>query len=1015
MLFKTTIQKLNTRSHGMVLWLGQKFNAPSDHKTKVLSEHPISLSDGVLNNLRAMHKRYGDGNNLLLKQEVDGFLGSWVDKALVSLSKGRREIDCTLCDDFTYGPKDALLEAVKERYPDLYGGEAVNLPPEDILHRNDLGGKGKKFILAENEPDLVGYHNQSIYNLALVNNDYVDPINYTKDAVVFYDLEVFPNLFSISGMYAGTPFCYYICSSQLSDGSPMVVNQIRDWVEFMDDRNKTWTGFNNAEYDDILQTLLIHAYKEKYQYCSQQELLEETKPLLDNFYELSQSVVQSHTYQELKSRIPPKLFKVVTQAKYRPVQPRIDLYRMRPSGGTSFAFSLKHAAVRMGWKRIQDLPYRFDTILTYSQVQEVLDYNANDWQVTEQLYDLKLPEIQLRNELGRAFRVGNVLMDATESVMANHLLEKMYGDATGINIKTIKDLRTHYSEIPLESLFNKVISFNTKPFTTFYEYLKKVVLIDENAIYGDIVETNHKGVEVKIQTRKSFAFRARHHVKIDEHGITKKNFTGAKNESYNISVIDGCKVQYDIGVGGIHSVDKPAHIKSTPDEWLIDADVTSFYPYIIIIENLVPGHLNDQFPIVVALLKDSRVEMKGRMKYLKKKLVKGGASLSQEEIDRLTTEKNLCNVKQMGQKIVINAISGKFKFDGYWLYDPKCSVKMTLSGQLYLLMLIEKFNLQDGVRIISANTDGVTCAVKKEYIAEYLKICALWTKKTGFLLEFATYGQIVRRDINNYLTRSAPGVSVNFEGKQILVSDTTAEGGFKGNFDSSEATYDKIDTWFNTGDYNLPILEPTTGIPKLKGWFEMDNYKKHLFDDAESEDNTLVPIHKKGKETIVTIAVAKYYLFGTPVTETIQECDDILLFCSAPKVDGRFKVFYNNGTEDILLQKTNRVYKSTKGVMLQKREYSIFGPVYYHKYKVNGKIKKDRYDKLDSVPSNLKSVVTFNDLTIIKDKVAILNDLPSDYLDKDMFSWNIDYKWYVAEAMEMIELIEPTFTQAELF
>ena len=46
-----------------------------------------------------------------------------------------------------------------------------------------------------------------------------------------------------------------------------------------------------------------------------------------------------------------------------------------------------------------------------------------------------------------------------------------------------------------------------------------------------------------------------------------------------------------LGLGGLHSVDKPGIFKAENDYVLLDADVTSYYPAAIIKYLIVPAHL----------------------------------------------------------------------------------------------------------------------------------------------------------------------------------------------------------------------------------------------------------------------------------------------------------------------------------------------------------------------------------------------------------------------------------------
>jgi len=101
-------------------------------------------------------------------------------------------------------------------------------------------------------------------------------------------------------------------------------------------------------------------------------------------------------------------------------------------------------------------------------------------------------------------------------------------------------------------------------------------------------------------------------------------------------------------------------------------------------------------------------------------------------------------------KITINAIFGLLNFPNFWLYDPKAAYSVTITGQLFLLMLIEKLEL-NGFEVISANTDGVTALIRKDRVEEYDTLCKQWCEETGLSLEFAKYKHYIRKDVNNYL------------------------------------------------------------------------------------------------------------------------------------------------------------------------------------------------------------------------------------------------------------------------
>jgi hypothetical protein len=84
------------------------------------------------------------------------------------------------------------------------------------------------------------------------------------------------------------------------------------------------------------------------------------------------------------------------------------------------------------------------------------------------------------------------------------------------------------------------------------------------------------------------------------------------------------------------------------------------------------------------------------------------------------------------------------------------ALRVTLNGQLQLLMLIERLALA-GVRVLSANTDGVTIMWHRDRMDTIATIMSAWQKDTGHELEQAEYTRYCRRDVNTYCALKAEG------------------------------------------------------------------------------------------------------------------------------------------------------------------------------------------------------------------------------------------------------------------
>jgi len=207
-----------------------------------------------------------------------------------------------------------------------------------------------------------------------------------------------------------------------------------------------------------------------------------------------------------------------------------------------------------------------------------------------------------------------------------------------------------------------------------------------------------------------------------------------KSNNYQVKkTIQFGGVEYQFASGGLHSVDTPALFKTDENFIIRDVDYNSFYPSMMIKNHIVPEHIGDAFIDILNDITKERIAAKKKDK-----------------------------VKAAGLKITINAIYGKLGFIGSWFRDNRAILKVTIPGQLYLLMLIERFVLA-GIEVISANTDGIVCRIKREMEKEYLDIANSFSKEIGIGIEFTDYDIYARRDVNNYLSRKYDG-EVKYKG-----------------------------------------------------------------------------------------------------------------------------------------------------------------------------------------------------------------------------------------------------------
>jgi len=314
---------------------------------------------------------------------------------------------------------------------------------------------------------------------------------------------------------------------------------------------------------------------------------------------------------------------------------------------------------------------------TEEEYEKVLSYNLNDVLITQKLLQSLSSQLELREKLSEEYEVD--LMSASDSKMADVILEHIYCKATGITSKELRNLRTERDSIRVGDCLGKNIEFKTNR-------LKRI----------------KREIEEKVVHKED-------------------NFKYSKTVKF-------ANVTYELGVGGLHSVDKPGYFISTDKIKIMDKDVASYYPSIMINNNLYSEHLDPKFVNIL------------------KRITK----------ERLKAKKSGDKIKADSLKITINSIFGKLGSDVFWLYDPKQLLSVTVSGQLYLLMLIEAL-VVEGIEVISTNTDGIVLHLPVELENKCQEISEWWQKKTGFVLEDTEYLAYYRSDVNNYITVKPDG------------------------------------------------------------------------------------------------------------------------------------------------------------------------------------------------------------------------------------------------------------------
>lgn len=315
-------------------------------------------------------------------------------------------------------------------------------------------------------------------------------------------------------------------------------------------------------------------------------------------------------------------------------------------------------------------------------------------------------------------------------------------------------------------------------------------------------------------------------------------------------------VQTDFGLGGVHGAKKGVY-ESGDGMVIMSSDVKSFYPNLAIRNGWAPGHLPKKaFCDLYEWFYDERLKI---------------------------PKKDLRNYVY---KIILNSTYGLSNDENSFLYDPELTMRITINGQLSLMMLYTM--LAEGVPgavPIMQNTDGLEMLIPESQVAKYLEICSIWETLTKLELEHDEYQKLIVPDVNNYI-----GI---FKFKEVSKEDY-----LKLRKENPENLFKE-----EGGKFYYAAT-------KCKGRFEFKD----------------LALHKNKSFQIIPKAIFHYFVHGVEPEQFILENRNVFDYCGGVKIRGDWKFMENqivNGElQETELQKTLRFYVSKSGSKIIKENLS---------------------------------------------------------------------------------------------
>lgn len=349
---------------------------------------------------------------------------------------------------------------------------------------------------------------------------------------------------------------------------------------------------------------------------------------------------------------------------------------------------LKILGARLNGRFVVDLPYEPESTLSADEMNYTTFYCFNDIDETKRLFEALAEPLELRRNLSREYKMD--LRSKSDAQVGEAIIKKRIGDTKKVPASAF----FHYS-IP------NFIHFSS-------DQMKEIV----SKLAGSEFSLNDFG---KIEGPEW---------------------------------LKDCKVKfgdmtYNMGLGGLHSTEECRAVHSDDENDLEDMDVTGQYPNIIAKLGMYPKGTGKKFTEVFPAMIKERADAKKEWQRCDKELETNPS-------DELRQEREVWKTKTEGGKIANNGVYGKTGSSFSFLYAPDLMIATTITGQLSLLMLIEKLE-RAGIPVVSGNTDGVLARCPKDMCDELDAIVEEWETDTGFNVERAKYKSIFNASVNDYI------------------------------------------------------------------------------------------------------------------------------------------------------------------------------------------------------------------------------------------------------------------------
>lgn len=341
--------------------------------------------------------------------------------------------------------------------------------------------------------------------------------------IIFLDLELYPNYF-LALFY--DPYLKEHKTFQLWEvDNKVILDDLKRLKEFLiEEKNTYFCGYNSLGYDMNILTAIVN------------ENLYTNKQIKDFNDHLIGSEWPVYRESDLCNKT-------------------LDLMLINNYGARSAkSTSLKKLEFNLRKKKIQDLPYHFNDLITKDvEVGEIIKYCKYDIEVTIDVFHLSKELINMRIEFTNEQKLD--VLNSPEPDLAKKFVYRELSSYMGISEKQFKNLRSYQNLIDVKLLILPFITFTKDHYNEVLDYYNSLSLVPS---VKSVRDADRKVINLKNVVSKTIVY-------------------------------DGLETVY--GAGGIHAAVSPGVYEENEEYMITTADFTSYYPHLQFIHDCIAQHI----------------------------------------------------------------------------------------------------------------------------------------------------------------------------------------------------------------------------------------------------------------------------------------------------------------------------------------------------------------------------------------------------------------------------------------